>query len=97
MRKTAAVSLLSYLLAVSLAAGLAAPEQARTAAGTIARVQASQRTIALTLTDGTEAVFVWNADTKISGVLQPGAKVTIRYAPASDGKNLAQQISVSRS
>jgi hypothetical protein len=51
----------------------------------------------VTLPDGGEARFLWNADTKINGVLSPGAKVTIRYAISADGKNVAQQISVSKS
>jgi hypothetical protein len=85
-------------LAVSAALALGAPsDKARTAAGTIARVQASQRIIAVTLAEGGLAEFLWTADTKISGILAPGARVTIRYTVAPDGRNLAQQISVSRS
>lgn len=94
MRKTLAVSL---LLAMSLATASAAPaEAARTVTGTVARVQASARTVAVALTDGTEAVFVWNDDTKISGTLTPGARVTVRYTPGTGATNLAQQITVSR-
>jgi len=40
--------------------------------------------------------FQWNADTKISGTLTPGAAVTVRYTPGTDGNNLALQITVSR-
>ena len=95
MRKTLALSL---LLALSLATAFAAPaEPARTVTGTVARVQASARTVAVTLTDGAEAVFVWNDETKISGTLTPGAKVTIRYTPGTGATNLAQQITVARS
>ena len=94
MRKTLAVSL---LLALSLATAIAAPaEPARTVTGTVARVQASARTVAVTLADGTESVFVWNDETKISGTLTPGAKVTIRYTPGTGATNLAQQITVAR-
>ena len=94
MRKTLAVSL---LFALSLAAAYAAPaEPARTVTGTVARVQASARTVAVTLPDGGEAVFVWNDETKISGTLTPGAKVTIRYTPGTGATNLAQQITVAR-
>jgi hypothetical protein len=50
----------------------------------------------VTLADGSETRFLWTADTKISGTLAPGAKVTIRYTTLSDGQNLAHQISVSR-
>ena len=95
MRKTLAVSL---LLVLSLAKAFAAPaEPARTVTGTVARVQASARTVAVTLPDGSETVFVWNDETKISGTLTPGAKVTIRYTPGTGATNLAQQITVARS
>lgn len=94
MQKTLAVSL---LLALSLAAAYAAPaEPARTITGTVARVQASARTVAVRFPDGTEAVFVWNDETKISGTLTPGAKVTVRYTPGTGATNLAQQITVAR-
>ena len=65
--------------------------------GTVARVTASQRQIEVTLADGTVQRFQWNAETKISGTLTPGAAVTVRYAPGTDGNNLALQITVSRS
>lgn len=82
---------------VSGALALGAPsEKARTAAGTVARVQASQKIVTVTLAEGGQAEFVWAADTRISGVLAPGVRVTIRYTVAPDGRNLAQQISVSR-
>jgi YD repeat-containing protein len=90
-----AAAFLGFALAAALAA--APPDRAQTAAGTISKIQASERTITVTLADGSEARFVWNADTKIGGVLAPGAKVTIRYETAPDGRNLAQQISVARS
>ncbi len=94
MRKTLAVFL---LLAASLAAVFAAPaEPARTITGTVARVQASGRTLAVALPDGGEAVFVWNDDTKISGTLTLGARVTVRYTPGTGATNLAQQITVAR-
>jgi YD repeat-containing protein len=65
--------------------------------GTVAKIQASERAVTVKLPDGTETRFVWTADTKISGVLTLGAKVTIRYETAADGRHVAQQISVSRS
>ena len=64
--------------------------------GTVARVTASQRLVEVTLADGTVQKFQWNAETKISGTLMPGAAVTVRYTPATDGSNLALQITVSR-
>jgi hypothetical protein len=84
-------------LAGTVALSARAPDRALAATGTIAKLQSSERTLMVTLADGSEARFLWNADTKINGVLAPGAKVTIRYQAGADGKNLAQQISVSRS
>jgi hypothetical protein len=98
MRKTASIVLataLAVLSAVRLPAE--ATDKALTAAGTIRTVQASARTLVVALGDGGEARFVWNDDTKITGVLAPGAKVTIRYVPGGDGGNLALQITVPRS
>lgn len=87
-----------------LAAALAAPpalqaeaDKALTATGTIARLQATARTVVVALAEGGEATFVWNADTKISGVLTPGARVTVRYVTGDNGGNLALQITVARS
>ena len=96
---TKRISLVAVLLCLAglVAAAPAAPDRALTAAGTISKLQSADRTLTVTLPDGGEARFLWNADTKINGVLSPGAKVTIRYAVGADGKNLAQQISVSKS
>jgi len=81
-----------------LAATLAAQsDRSRTATGTVSRIQSSDRSFAVAVGDGSQARFVWTSDTKISGVLAPGAHVTIRYEVAADGRNVGQQISVSRS
>lgn len=87
-----------------LAAALVAPhalraeaDKALTATGTIAKLQATARTVVVALAEGGEATFVWNADTKISGVLTPGARVTVRYVTGDNGGNLALQITVARS
>ena len=50
----------------------------------------------MTLADGTTRRFQWNADTKITGTLTPGAAVTVRYSPGTDGRIVALQITVSR-
>ncbi|HWZ87047.1 MAG TPA: hypothetical protein VN032_12645 [Thermoanaerobaculia bacterium] len=98
MRKTSLRFAVLWAGLVAAAALLGAvADRSLTASGTVARVQASERSITITLADGSEARFVWNADTKISGVLSPGAKVTLRYEVGTDGRNLAQQISVARS
>jgi hypothetical protein len=87
------------LLAAALAApaALRAADKALTATGTVARLQATSRTVVVALSEGGEATFVWNADTKISGVLTPGARVTVRYVTGDNGGNLALQITVARS
>ncbi len=95
MRKRALVVALICVAGLAAAAP-AAPDRALNAAGTITKLQSSERTLIVTLADGSEARFLWNADTKINGVLSPGAKVTIRYGVEADGRNLAQQISVSK-
>ncbi len=89
----------AVILAAVLAGGrlvARTPERAETVTGTVAKIEASERAVTLALADGTQSRFLWTNDTKFSGVLAPGAKVTIRYGVSSDGKNLAQQISVSR-
>jgi hypothetical protein len=98
MRKTASIVLFAafaVLSAVRLRAE--ATDKALTATGTIRTVQASARTLVVALTDGGEARFVWNDETKITGVLAPGARVTIRYVSPGSGGNLALQITVPRS
>ncbi len=97
MRKIAGFVLLSAVLVLAAAAARAEADKALTATGTISRLQASARTVVVALADGGEATFVWNADTKISGVLTPGARVTVRYVTGDNGGNLALQITVARS
>ena len=94
-RRTVAVML---LVALAGAARLDArrPDRAQTASGTVAKIEATERAVTLTLPDGSQERYFWTNDTKFSGVLAPGARVTVRYAVSPDGRNLAQQISVSR-
>jgi hypothetical protein len=85
-------------LAFVLVAGNAvAAEKTLTAAGTVSKLDAAERTIVVAVADGPETKFVWSADTKINGTLAPGARVTVRYTTLPDGQNLAHQISVARS
>jgi len=85
-------------LAFVLVAGIAvAAEKTLTAAGTVSKLDAAERTIVVAVADGPETKFVWSADTKINGTLAPGARVTVRYTTLPDGQNLAHQISVARS
>ena len=85
-------------LAFVLVAGIAvAAEKTLTAAGTVSKLDAAERTIVVAVADGPETKFVWSADTKINGTLAPGARVTVRYTILPDGQNLAHQISVARS
>ena len=89
------LGLAAVLAAVS---ALATPaDRSLTASGTIDRIQSSDRAFTVNLSDGSQARFVWSSDTRFSGVLMPGARVTIRYDVTGDGRNVAQQISVARS
>jgi hypothetical protein len=98
MRKTILSGALLVVLALGAtsAAFAAPPEKTSTAAGTISKLQAGDRTLVVALTDGSETQFTWTAETKINGTLSQGAKVTIRYTTLPDGQNLAHQISVGR-
>ena len=87
---------LAVVLALASGTGNAA-EKTLTAAGTVSRLDAAERTVVVAVTEGPETRFVWTADTQINGTLAPGAKVTIRYTTLPDGQNLAHQISVARS
>jgi hypothetical protein len=87
-------SVLALLLFASPASTPAA-DKTQTASGTISRLDAAQQALVVKV-GADETRFVWNADTRINGVLAQGAKVTIRYAPQPDGRNLAFQISVGR-
>jgi hypothetical protein len=98
MRKTASIVLVAALAVLSTVRLRAeATDKALMATGTIRTVQATARTVVVALADGGEAKFVWNDETKITGVLAPGARVTIRYVNAASGGNLALQITVPRS
>jgi uncharacterized protein YabE (DUF348 family) len=97
MSKTIHTSALLLTLTLSLAPlGAAGNEKTSTATGNVSKVNAAERAVTVTLTDGPQARFVWTAETKINGTLAPGAKVTIRYTTLPDGQNLAHQISVAR-
>jgi YD repeat-containing protein len=52
--------------------------------------------VTVRLAEGGETRFVWNADTRITGVLTPGARVTVRYVAGDGGQNQALQITVAR-
>jgi YD repeat-containing protein len=96
MRPFVSLVVSSALLAGSAAASSAPIDKTPSVTGTVARVTASQRLVEVTLADGTVQRFQWNSETKISGTLTPGAAVTVRYTPGTDGNNLALQITVSR-
>jgi outer membrane receptor protein involved in Fe transport len=89
---------LAAVLAFTTAAppAAAAPEGTVTVTGTVTRVQASQRAVTVQLSEGGESRFLWTDDTRITGVLTPGARVTVRYV-VEDGQNRALQITVARS
>jgi hypothetical protein len=91
----AACILVSAALGASRATANASSDKATTVTGTVSRVTASERTVEITLPDGTAERFLWNPETKISGTLTPGAAVTVRYT-AESGKKTALQITVAR-
>lgn len=97
-RKASLLFAAGAALVLALVAGNAvAAEKTLTAAGTVSKLDAAERTIVVAVADGPETKFVWSADTKINGTLAPGARVTVRYTILPDGQNLAHQISVARS
>jgi hypothetical protein len=90
-----AALLVAFVLAWTAAA--AGADRTLTAAGTIVKVDAKARTVVVAVADGPETTFLWTDETKIAGTLAPGARVTLRYTSGSDRKNVALQITVSRS
>jgi hypothetical protein len=93
----ASALLVTLALGVSTLAAAPAGDKMQTAAGNVARLQATDRAVVVALTEGPETRFVWTNDTKINGTLAVGVRVTVRYTTLPDGQNLAHQISVSRS
>ena len=97
-RKATLLAFAAATLTLALVAGDAvSAEKTLTAAGTVSKLDAAERTVVVAVTDGGEARFIWTAETKINGTLAIGAKITVRYSLLPDGQNLAHQISVARS
>ncbi len=86
----------ALILAIGTMSAAPAGEKMQTATGNVAKVQAAERSVTVSVTDGPDTRFVWTKDTRINGTLAVGAKVTIRYTTTADGQNLAHQISVSK-
>ena len=95
MPNTARLGAILGTLLLLAAAAPALPDRVQTASGSVTRLDAAARSLVVAV-DGQDTRFVWTAETKIHGVLAPGAKVTVRYSPLPDGQNLAHQISVAR-
>ena len=95
-RPVALVFVFALFVVFALATAGFAADRTLTAGGTVTKIDAKSRTIVVAVADGPETTFGWTDETKISGTLAPGARVTIRYSAGGDGKNLALQISVSR-
>jgi hypothetical protein len=96
MTRTSRVAAVVALAALIAVAASGAPDRVQTASGNVSRLDAAARTVVVTVS-GQDMRFVWNSETKINGVLAPGARVTIRYSSPSEGENVAHQISVARS
>ncbi len=92
-----AIRSFALLLAVFLASetALSGADPTQTVAGTISRLDSARQTLVVKVGEQ-EMTFIWNEETRINGVLAPGARVTVRYAAQSGGQNLAYQISVGR-
>ena len=97
MSRPKGTTALFVAFALALAAAAAGADRTLTAAGTIVKIDAKARTVVVALADGPETTFAWTDETKIAGTLAPGARVTLRYTAGSDGKNIALQITISRS
>jgi len=89
------IRVLAFALLLGTAAAAFAADRNLTATGTITRLDAEHQTLVVKV-GSDDVTFVWNSDTRINGVLAPGARVTVRYAQQSDGRNLAFQISVGK-
>ena len=95
MTKTIRTLALLAVLAPASAGPAAAADRSQTVSGTISRLDAEHQTIVVKV-GSDELTLVWNEETRINGVLTPGAKVTVRYGSQPDGRNLAYQISVGK-
>jgi hypothetical protein len=95
MQNTPRTVALLFALCLTAAAALPAADRTQTVSGTISRLDAGRQTLVVKVGEQ-EMTFVWNDETRINGVLAPGARVTVRYATQAGGQNLAFQISVGR-
>ncbi len=98
MRKAVGAAALVAILGLASALIAAPGPETRmsTATGNVSKLQATDRTVYVKLSDGAVSRFVWTGDTRINGTLAVGARVTIRFTTLPDGQNLAHQISVGR-
>jgi hypothetical protein len=95
MQKTVRALAMVVVLAAASARISAAADRSQTVSGTISKLDAAHQTLVVKV-GSDDQTFVWNEETRINGVLTPGAKVTVRYGAQSDGRNLAYQISVGK-
>jgi len=95
MKKTTRTLAILAVLAAAFAGPAAAADRSRTVSGTISKLDAPHQTLVVKVVSD-ELTLVWNDETRINGVLTPGAKVTVRYGIQPDGRNLAYQISVGK-
>jgi len=95
MQKSVRPLAIAAALLFAANAALFAADRNQTASGTISRLDSERQTLVVKV-GSEEVTFVWNSETRINGVLAPGARVTVRYAMQSDGRNLAFQISVGK-
>lgn len=91
-RRQIAAALLPVMVVV--AAPAAAEDHIETIAGSVTAFSASRHEVAIRDESGTDRRFAWSKDTKFSGVVMEGARVSIRYARAAAGRP-AEALSIS--
>lgn len=93
--RAAGVASILAILILSARTDAAEGDKPLTINGTIARLDAAHQSLVVKVGDD-EIPVVWTAETRINGVLSPGARVTVRYTAKSDGQKVAHQISVGK-
>lgn len=96
MSRPTPTAALFVAIALAWTVAVGGADRTLTAAGTIVKVDAKARTVVVAVAEGPETTFLWTDETKIAGTLAPGARVTLRYTAGGDGKNVALQITVTR-
>ncbi len=87
---------LLFLLAAAFPAASRAADVSAPVNGIVERYSARQRSFTVRTDDGQQVPFLWNHDTRFTGVVERGARVSVRYVVDTDGRNLARTVGVLR-